>query len=177
MNNITCDVCKDLIPLVQDGVASKDSENLVKNHIKECEECKEYLSLFTNDIEKGIEKDINTEKVFTRFKKKIQKLSIIIVILGILVGISLTATENVLYNSIIMPTLGIIGYIICRWKAVYIIPIFMLIWNIPIIIIRIILDANVADITGILLYDVIYIVFIVIGVVIAGLLHYSCRKE
>ena len=36
MNEITCDVCMDLIPLVQDGVASQDSVLAVENHIKNC---------------------------------------------------------------------------------------------------------------------------------------------
>ena len=33
MNKITCDMCIDLMPLVQDGVASEDSRNAVLQHL------------------------------------------------------------------------------------------------------------------------------------------------
>lgn len=33
---IPCAVCRDLIPLVQDGVASPESEALVKAHLQTC---------------------------------------------------------------------------------------------------------------------------------------------
>lgn len=33
---IPCAVCRDLIPLVQDGVASPESEALVKAHLQAC---------------------------------------------------------------------------------------------------------------------------------------------
>ena len=39
MNEISCDVCMDLIPLVQDGIASEDSREAVEKHIKNCESC------------------------------------------------------------------------------------------------------------------------------------------
>ena len=37
---ISCAVCRDLIPLVQDGVASPESEALVKAHLQTCPECR-----------------------------------------------------------------------------------------------------------------------------------------
>ena len=40
MNKITCDICKDLMPLVKDGIASEDSRLAVMEHVNECETCK-----------------------------------------------------------------------------------------------------------------------------------------
>ena len=40
MNGIPCDVCLDLMPLVQDGVASAASEALVKQHLEHCPRCR-----------------------------------------------------------------------------------------------------------------------------------------
>ena len=37
---IPCAVCRDLIPLVQDGVASPESEALVKAHLAACPACR-----------------------------------------------------------------------------------------------------------------------------------------
>lgn len=39
MIQITCEICKDLIPLVQDGVASGDSASAVERHIQSCPQC------------------------------------------------------------------------------------------------------------------------------------------
>ena len=39
MKEITCDICMDLMPLVQDGIASEDSRNAVEEHVKRCEQC------------------------------------------------------------------------------------------------------------------------------------------
>lgn len=36
---IPCAVCRDLMPLVQDGIASPESEALVKHHLQTCPEC------------------------------------------------------------------------------------------------------------------------------------------
>ena len=40
MNKISCDMCIDLMPLVQDGVASEDSRNAVLQHLQECPDCR-----------------------------------------------------------------------------------------------------------------------------------------
>ena len=39
---LSCDVYRDLIPLVNDGVASEDTCQLVEEHLKECEACRAY---------------------------------------------------------------------------------------------------------------------------------------
>ena len=40
MSKISCDICKDLIPLVKDEISTEDSRNVVKEHIKTCESCR-----------------------------------------------------------------------------------------------------------------------------------------
>lgn len=40
IKKIPCAVCRDLMPLVQDGVASPESEALVKAHLQTCPECR-----------------------------------------------------------------------------------------------------------------------------------------
>jgi predicted anti-sigma-YlaC factor YlaD len=37
---ISCEVFDDLMPLVKDGIASEQSNELLKEHMKECEKCK-----------------------------------------------------------------------------------------------------------------------------------------
>ena len=40
MNDITCDVCRDLMPLVKDGIASADSRLAVERHLESCPSCR-----------------------------------------------------------------------------------------------------------------------------------------
>ena len=39
MNEISCDVCMDLVPLVRDGIASEGSRQAVKCHLEGCDRC------------------------------------------------------------------------------------------------------------------------------------------
>ena len=51
MTELTCDICRDLIPLVVDGVASEESEAAVKEHVAVCAECRD---MYQNELERGI---------------------------------------------------------------------------------------------------------------------------
>ena len=42
IKKIPCAVCRDLMPLVQDGVASPESEALVKAHLAACPACRAF---------------------------------------------------------------------------------------------------------------------------------------
>ena len=41
MNNVTCSIVEDLLPLYMDGCCSKDSQQAVVEHMKTCEKCRE----------------------------------------------------------------------------------------------------------------------------------------
>ena len=43
MEKITCDVIRDLLPLYCDGVCSRDSRELVREHLEDCRECRGLL--------------------------------------------------------------------------------------------------------------------------------------
>ena len=45
--NWKCDVVTDLAPLYHDGVASKASRKLVKEHLRECPECRKYYKKYS----------------------------------------------------------------------------------------------------------------------------------
>ena len=48
--NIKCEVIRDLLPLYVDGVASEESIALIEEHLRECDDCREYLKLLQEDI-------------------------------------------------------------------------------------------------------------------------------
>ena len=39
MTKITCEICMDLMPLVQDRLASPDSVDAVQHHLEQCPAC------------------------------------------------------------------------------------------------------------------------------------------
>ena len=43
----SCNVIKDLLPLYHDGVCSRESRELVEEHLKECEECRMELKKYS----------------------------------------------------------------------------------------------------------------------------------
>lgn len=46
-----CNVIKDLIPLKVEGLLSNESDNLVNEHLKECEKCRRYYNSVKLDYE------------------------------------------------------------------------------------------------------------------------------
>ena len=40
MNNVTCGIAEDLLPLYMDGCCSKDSRQAVEEHMRTCEKCR-----------------------------------------------------------------------------------------------------------------------------------------
>ncbi len=47
---INCEVIKDLLPSYIDGLTSPQSDTLIREHLKECPECREYLEEMTKEM-------------------------------------------------------------------------------------------------------------------------------
>ena len=109
MNKITCEICKDLMPLVKDGIASEDSRLAVEEHVNECEECK---MLYASEKTEIVEINPDLEMELGKLKRKLQIFSTVLMMFGVFFGLSLTASEEMFYNSLIMPVIGGLGYVI-----------------------------------------------------------------
>ncbi|MDE7206419.1 MAG: zf-HC2 domain-containing protein [Lachnospiraceae bacterium] len=70
MNNISCNVIRDLLPSYTDGIASDDSVKLVEEHLAECTEC----MAFKNRMEKP-DLHLTDKDVSLDYMKKIRKLT------------------------------------------------------------------------------------------------------
>lgn len=112
MNKVSCDICMDLIPLVKDEVASKDSCEAVKNHIKECKSCKIVFS--SNNI---VKENMNDKRVISKIKKQLLTMGTILIIIGSMIGIGISESEAMFYNILIMPIIGGLGYYILKNKS------------------------------------------------------------
>ncbi|HHV12509.1 MAG TPA: zf-HC2 domain-containing protein [Clostridiales bacterium] len=178
MNKISCDTCLDLIPLVKDGVASADSENLVLGHIQECDACREIYN-----GEKEIYGAMDDSIVAKKIRRNLWFFVITIILFGISVGIMITDSMNMFYNALIMPAIGGFGYLFLRKKAYYAplaVFLFSVTWN---------LITNIADgflrsygtvweLAYVTLFmSGVYTLFSVIGLIITWSLCYAFKKE
>ena len=173
MNKITCDMCKDLMPLVKDGIASEDSRLAVIEHTATCEACKK---LYENDNIELTEINPDLERELGKLKRRLQIFSAMLLMFGVFFGLSLTASEEMFYNSLIMPVIGALGYVLFRWKAVYQVPILLLIMLLILNFFEIVRGMEVMPVMGVVMWVGIYTVFVEIGVLVAGLLHFAFRK-
>ncbi|HHY14314.1 MAG TPA: zf-HC2 domain-containing protein [Thermoanaerobacterales bacterium] len=177
MIKISCDVCLDLIPLVKDNVASKDSINLVKEHISECKSCR---IQFDGEIETLPEMD--DKQVLLKIRNRIFIMAISAIIIGALIGIGLTEGPGLFYNILIMPLIGAIAYFTLNGRSYYF-PIGLFILSYFWILIKYTFDGTFTN-AGILsvfiapiFWSLIYAGLSLLGIIIAFLLKFAFRKE
>lgn len=174
-----CGVILDLIPLVKDNVASEESKNIVTEHIKTCDSCRNEFEMFESS---NMEQSIKDEKVLSAIRRSIFITQIVVLVGGAIIGIGLTGTMGMFYNFIIMPVIGIISFITLRKKS-YIAPILIFIltylWQVATFIIKIKgkFDWRILILQTSLFYSLVYTGLVTLGIIIAILLNFSFRKE
>ncbi len=170
MNKISCDVCMDLLPLVKDGIASEDSKHAVEAHVTECALCRRLYQM--SDTRAG-----NVEKSWVRLVNRMRFWFILILMFGISFGLGLADGQEMFYNSILMPVIGVAGYFIFSWKAVIIVPLLLLITEVCNWLMAVLRGIEEADLFSSLWWIVICSFFVLLGIVIAGLLHWALSKK
>lgn len=169
MSRISCDMCMDLIPLVQDGIASDDSALAVKEHIAGCPQCR---ALY--DERPPVE--TNNSRINGKVKTKLRCFFAFLVLIGIFFGISLLTQEGFFYMLLFLPLLGGCSYVVFRWKAL---------WKMPILLGTLLLIAHGISmiqgeevyLLGIAFWLIVNSLMTDIGTLIVGLLHFAFRKE
>lgn len=170
MREITCDICMDLMPLVQDGIASEDSRKAVEEHVKNCECCAAYYKCETAP-------SVDSQKILGTVMRKVRIFSAALLMFGIFFGLSLTASQEMFYNSLLMPLVGAVGYVVFRWNALYVVPGLMLVTSCLSMLLGMLRGVEYLDFASGVMMVTIYSIFVVIGVAIAGLLHFAFRRE
>lgn len=172
-NQITCDVCRDLLPLVKDGVASADSEAVVRRHISGCRGCE---MLFDGTFVPAITAS-SSPRALLRVKRRLTVVYTALMMLGIYFGFSLTGSEDMFFNCLIMPVVGVFGYLVFRRRAVFTVPVVLLIINALTNALGLFKDAERLDILSLLSWTFIYSLFALAGIIIAMLLRFAFGKE
>ncbi len=88
MDKINCDIIKDIMPLYIDGVCSKYSMQMVENHIKECQACRNLRESYRSSAMTDEIKTSN-EKEFKELAKKIKRknwLKALLIALGAVIA-------------------------------------------------------------------------------------------
>ncbi|MBR6748030.1 MAG: zf-HC2 domain-containing protein [Clostridia bacterium] len=170
MTDISCDICMDLAPLVRDGLASEDSRRAVQAHIAHCDACR---ALLDTDLPAP---DAQNDAA-ARIRRRIRCFELLVLICGILFGVSLTAGSNLFYNALLMPVIGALGYVIFRGYAALILPGMLLALHLAGNLIAFLRGVEVLDLWSVVLWTALYAVFAAVGVLIAWLLHFAFRKE
>lgn len=91
-----CDIVQDLLFSYNDGVLSETSKELVEEHLKKCDKCKENLEEIKQEsVKKNQVKEID---FFKKIKKNINKKNIIILVFFIILTIVILFNVQV-YNN------------------------------------------------------------------------------
>ena len=174
-----CSVVRDLLPLYVEDMVSPETAQYVKSHLDECPECQsEYESLKEGAELVAIEKKPMSEaKTFKTIMKRLNRqfysVAYAALIFLIFLGFGWTGGENLMYNSLIMPVVGIFGYYVFRLKALYKVPILLLIIDTFVCLFKLV-DL---ELYSAFLWTMIYSIFVFVGIAIAFLLHFAFRKE
>lgn len=177
MNKISCNVCMDLIPLVNDNVASEDSMLLVTEHIADCTECK--ASLENDNI---LDTPMDNKKVIAKIKAKLALFLVAVIIGGALLGMIISDGLGLFYNALIFPLIGGIGYLFFK-KWWYLVPIGLFALTFIWTFLRDIFNGyfTVMGIAGISLasamWSLMFATLGLLGSIIAMLLGYAFKKE
>lgn len=171
-SKVSCAVIQDLLPLVEDGIASAESVQLVTEHLNQCPHCNHELQLV---------KAPSDERIIRKIQLQITKYALGIILIGGILGSSLSYSMEFMHNILLMPLLGIIcvfllkrywfrgvllivaaSYVSCIFVIVFLRQENMELFNI---------------LTSPLFYCAIYAIFLLIGVFVGKLLHFAWKGE
>ena len=175
---LDCCVVRDLLPLYVENMVSDQTAEQIKQHLSECPDCQnEYDSFGSTSRLDALEVPQPDAQPFKKIMRKMNRqmfaLAYGLIIFFVLWGFSLTGGENLMYNSVIMPIVGLFGYYVFKWKALFKMPILLLLINL----LAYHLHFAEIDFVSVFPWTAIYSIFVVVGVLIAFLLHFAFRKE
>lgn len=158
------------MPLVHDGVASGDSVAAVEQHIRCCEDCRALYEGQLPTPSRG-------EHIMDDIRKKLRFFMTMVLVFGVLYGVSLTAGDGLFLNAVVMPVIGAVGYYLLRRKAFYGVPLMILVTHLVTNTFGLLRGVEHLDILTLLMWCGLYSLFAVAGATAAWLLHFALGKE
>ena len=173
---IPCEVCRDLMPLVQDEVASEQSRRLVEAHLEGCAACRAAFAAAENDVS---ERGPDDGKIIGAIRRKLLLGGVVFLTLGALLGIYLSNSMGMFYNFIIMPCVGAVGLLVFQ-KRWFLVPLGVMAVTYLSLVCGCALGGNmgIREVFTIPIpLAVIYMALTGMGVLIAALLRFAFSKE
>ena len=177
-----CSIVKDLLPLYVEDLVSPETAEYVATHLESCPTCRAELDTLKGgdgltEPPKEAPSPAEQTKPFKKIMKKMNKqfygLSYSLIIFFIFLGFGWTEGENLMYNSLIRPIVGVFGYYVFNWKAIYKMPILLLLIDVFVCLFKLI----EIDLYSAVMWTLIYSIFVYVGIAIAFLLHFALGKE
>lgn len=177
-----CCIVRDILPLYAENMVSDETAERIKEHLSECQSCRKEADAIMSDTLAVQMKEtladtsddmVPLKKISKRLNMQMQSMSYALIILFVFLGLSITAGSDMMYNSLIMPAVGIFGYCSFRLKALYKLPVLLLFIEV----FAFVFGMVETDLYSLFVWSMIYYVFIFAGVAIAWLLHFALRKE
>lgn len=111
IETICCEVCLDLLPLVQDGVASDASKQLVTAHLAQCPACRAAMAVHAPEVP-------DDRRVLARLRRGLSLRLLCFLAFGILAGALLTyyGGYGAVFLLVLLPGIGAINQIFWRKK-------------------------------------------------------------
>lgn len=96
-----CDIIRDLLPSYVDGLTSETSNEVIEEHIKECQECSKYLESMKKEVvsERYVEKTKQEVKEDIKPFKKIKRNMSQMIAVTVLICFGFFVVSLALYNS------------------------------------------------------------------------------
>ena len=107
---ISCAVCRDLLPLVQDGVASEESAALVRRHLEGCPACRGLAGEGNGRKGEAEPTAADEARLFHRVRVTLSMRALALVAVGTAAAFLLRWDETFAYNLILMPAVGAVLY-------------------------------------------------------------------
>lgn len=188
-----CYIVRDLLSLYAEDMLSDETAQFVANHLENCPECKTELDGLSAEI--PAVSDVSTmstlskaatadgqqseteakpfKRIMSRMNRQLNSLCSLIVIFLIVLGYVWTGGEKLMNNSIVMPVVGVVGYIAFGWRSVYKVPILLIITDLFVLITGI---TEELDLLSTAMWTCILLPFVFAGIAIAFLLHFAFKK-
>lgn len=180
-HDLPCDICRDLLPLVRDGVASEASRRAVEEHVAHCEACRELWG------EEAPPPPLHRDRVLGRIRRRLYAWQGAMTAAGLILGMVLANTGQAGYNILLLPVLGAVAQWLSPRRARWL-P--LLVWG---LIAAVTLWSNAGYLLGRLaewdwynffailglsiLYGLLLGALCALGTLAAALFRYALRKE
>lgn len=91
MNNIDCNIIRDLLPTYIDGLTSEESNQMIEEHLNSCEECRQLADALGSDVKFSGERANHEIDYLKKVRSKLTNLMIITIGVCVLVFTALLA--------------------------------------------------------------------------------------